>query len=1185
MRRKDSGLVCLFTHCLGTLRTACSMTGSLLVAGLISIASLPSTTAAQVADHPRLWLNSGDVPRLQGWAVSTNPMFQNGLVVAANAALADVNAKWNWTTGLPNASWNDAGGVNWEGEATEAYAEFFAFMSLVDPNASMRPQWAMRARVLLMYVMNQAVLGPAANVSFRDPGFITGNRANYWGEAWGLTVDWIYGTLSASDKATIRTVFMMWANQIYTVPNRGGQSPSLPGALNDPRVLGNDPTQTAFTQQSDQLELRWAANNYFIGQMRTLSLMAMAFDVADDPVNGSGVGSSLRSYIPDVLGWWLYQVYAVFENPATVRAALGLTSSNISLGIASGGLPVEGTLYGESLGFLAQTLLGLQTSGFTDTTTYGPQAGFFASPYWDSFITGFLHLVAPTPYVPSAASGYSYLGQVWPMATYGDTLRTWITPDFMDMIGPVGLYDRITNNQSRLVKERWIATNVLEGGSANLYSRAADIWGNSYATQSILYFMLFDPAAAVASDPRPTLPLQFTAPAIGTILARSDWSANATWFTTRCSWEWINHESGDCGQFTLYRKGQWLTKEWSNYANDWMGYTPLYHNTLGLQNKQVPISPSIWDTTLQYGGQWNNGGNFGDPSITLSANDNWSYALFNMANLYNHPDWWTVGKNAKDITTAARSVVWLNPDYVIVYDRANSAAPNEFKRLNLVLMNTPTISGQTAQVVANGQQLTVQVVMPPSAIIREQHFWTTDPSQEVNAVSALDTSYDRLIIEDPSNSLSLRLLTVLQGTDASVAADAASPIHSVAGAAFDGVTIKNTAVVFPASILQPATATTYMVPATVTRHLITGLAPGGGYDVTLATAANVTTVSVMPGSMHTADIGGVIGIGFAAPSDPTQGGVVVGQKLKPPPGGVGSGNASVAHDFNGDALSDIAWRDGSGDIAIWLMSSMQAASSGGPGNVPISWSIVGQRDFDGDGRADLLWRDTSGNTAIWFMNGTQVASSASVGNIATTWSVIATGDFDGDGKGDILWRDASGNLAVWLMNGTAVMSSGFLGNAPAAWSVVGTGDFNGDGTTDLLWRDTSGNAAMWLMNGTKVASSAGIGNIATSWSVAGTGDFNGDGTSDIVWRDTSGSASIWLMNGAAVTAATGLGSAPTTWSIVETGDYNGDGMSDLLWRDTSGNTAMWFMNGTTVLFTGGVGNIPTGWTVQSANAE
>jgi FG-GAP-like repeat len=479
----------------------------------------------------------------------------------------------------------------------------------------------------------------------------------------------------------------------------------------------------------------------------------------------------------------------------------------------------------------------------------------------------------------------------------------------------------------------------------------------------------------------------------------------------------------------------------------------------------------------------------------------------------------------------------------------------------------------------------VQVVMPPTAIIREQHFWTTDPSQEVNAVSELDTSYDRLIIEDPSNPLSLHLLTVLQGTDASVVADAASPIHSVAGAAFDGVYIKSTAVVFPASITQPATATTYSVPSTVTQHLITGLSPGGGYNVTLATVANVTTVSVTPGSMYTADVGGVIGIGFPAPSRPSQGGVLVGQKLKPPAGGVGSETMAVAHDFDGDGLSDIAWHDGGGDVAVWLMSSVLPASSGVLGNMPTSWSIIGQRDFDGDGKADLLWRDTSGNTAIWFMNGTQVASSASVGNIATTWSVIATGDFNGDGKGDVLWRDAGGNLAVWLMNGAAVLSSASLGNMPSAWSVVGTGDFNGDGTSDLLWRDTSGNAAMWFMNGAAVSSSAGIGNIATSWSVAGTGDFNGDGASDIVWRNTSGDTSIWLMNGAAVTAAAGLGNVPTTWSIVLTGDYNGDGMSDLLWRNSNGDTSMWFMNGTTVLFAGSVGSVPTAWTVQSVSAE
>jgi FG-GAP-like repeat/FG-GAP repeat len=293
------------------------------------------------------------------------------------------------------------------------------------------------------------------------------------------------------------------------------------------------------------------------------------------------------------------------------------------------------------------------------------------------------------------------------------------------------------------------------------------------------------------------------------------------------------------------------------------------------------------------------------------------------------------------------------------------------------------------------------------------------------------------------------------------------------------------------------------------------------------------------------------------------------------------------HDFDGDGMSDIAWRDAFGNTANWLMNGAAVLSSGEIGPVPTSFSIVGQRDFDGDGKADLLWRDNLGNTAIWFMNGAQVVSSASVGNVPTTWSVVGTCDFNGDNLGDIIWRDSSGNLAVWLMAGATLFSSGGIGNVPLTWSIAGTGDFDGDGKTDLLWRDTGGNTAIWFMNGVQVASSAGVGNIPTTWSGVGTGDFNGDGMSDIVWRDNLGNVAVWLMNGAAVSAsgALSIGANWTQWSLVQTGDYNGDGMSDLLWRDIAGNTAIWFMNGVSVSSIGSVGNIPTAWTVQSVNAE
>jgi hypothetical protein len=102
---------------------------------------------------------------------------------------------------------------------------------------------------------------------------------------------------------------------------------------------------------------------------------------------------------------------------------------------------------------------------------------------------------------------------------------------------------------------------------------------------------------------------------------------------------------------------------------------------------------------------------------------------------------------------------------------------------------------------------------------------------------------------------------------------------------------------------------------------------------------------------------------------------------------------SNSHDFNGDGYSNIAWRDPSGNTAIWLMKGTTVLSSGGIGSVPTTWSIVGQCDFDGHGKTDLHWRDTSGDTSIWFMNGTQVSSAAGVGIIPSSWTAVGTGDF------------------------------------------------------------------------------------------------------------------------------------------------------------------------------------------------
>ena len=128
---------------------ACVASGALFVSS--SLASAAPTTA-----HPRLWITQADVTRLAGWTTTSNAMWQSGLFAAAQAGVATANAHWNWTTGVPDSGWEDVGSNSYEGMPTEAYAEMFAFMSLIDPKVANRPGWAMRAHTMLMWAMNQA---------------------------------------------------------------------------------------------------------------------------------------------------------------------------------------------------------------------------------------------------------------------------------------------------------------------------------------------------------------------------------------------------------------------------------------------------------------------------------------------------------------------------------------------------------------------------------------------------------------------------------------------------------------------------------------------------------------------------------------------------------------------------------------------------------------------------------------------------------------------------------------------------------------------------------------------------------------------------------------------------------------------------------------------------------------------
>jgi hypothetical protein len=195
-----------------------------------------STPTIVATGHPRLLVRELDVPRLRAWASSSNPIFANGLKPLVEQCAQNMDA---------GAVYKDdpASAGGYTAAPPEAYAMLFAFYSLIADTAPERDAYAKRARTLLMYVIDKAVKGPADDQPFRDARFSIGDRSRWFGMGFPLTVDWIYGTLSAQDKKQIRTVFLRWAEEIQHASSTIQSCSPIRSACGGPATTTTAPTR------------------------------------------------------------------------------------------------------------------------------------------------------------------------------------------------------------------------------------------------------------------------------------------------------------------------------------------------------------------------------------------------------------------------------------------------------------------------------------------------------------------------------------------------------------------------------------------------------------------------------------------------------------------------------------------------------------------------------------------------------------------------------------------------------------------------------------------------------------------------------------------------------------------------------------------------------------------------------
>jgi hypothetical protein len=844
--------------------------------------------------HPRLWVRAGDLPRLRSWASPQNPIHAELVKIADKRFLEQDLDNPAMALGNPalKTVLQDQGSDIYQADPTsEEYARLLAFLSLVSNDPGKKELYAHKAHDLLMKVINAAAACPLPKVKgntvpFCSTGFLLRDRASFQGDAYATVLDWLYPYFTAAEKATMQKVFLSWADELTHAMTTAANHPEPVGVFNSPALT------------SPVGKLRWAGNNYFAAHMKNLGLLALALDPADDPPKDPSqpemaLRNTVRSYLQVATGAYLYMTDYFFRHGGKPQDPKGPSQGFM-------GSAPEGSLYGPgAMGFVGQLYLALHTAGKDDPALLGPQVVWDGHPHWEKIGWAFLAGLEPSP---SQGTTYVGKGPYHQIASYGEVNYESVTVDPILLFGPRGIWAYNTGKAAELNLVRFLEKNIPAGGPEHFLTRVAKS-ANLHATlDGIFAFLLFDPTpqAPPLTDPRPTLPLVYESPGLGRILARTSWGPEAAFFTYKLGWISIDHQIAEGNQIELYRKGQWLTKGLAGYGS--LVGLSLHHNTLAVENSLphdtykgdlTPAASTLYPS-YQRGSQWMHGA-AGDPEITdrSLAQPGTIAVTGDATKLYNLA---INNTSAADISHVSRSLVWIEPDHLVVYDRATSKTEGRFKRF---FLNTQTLAsiaggmpgtstGNDADLAPSGAAMsTFSGLVPPGGLLstalvhpvaekpkgaampEQQLFLTTLLPAKVTVRASppealgkepltVDPMKFLLQVEATGGPADVRFLHVIQGADAGAAADPVKLLQvsqvDASKSPFEGALVKNTVVLFARRLGEGFAGMSYVAPPGA-KHIVTGLGHGAGYTVSKDAGGKVT---VSPGGAQLADEGGLL---------------------------------------------------------------------------------------------------------------------------------------------------------------------------------------------------------------------------------------------------------------------------------------------------------------------------------------
>jgi hypothetical protein len=301
----------------------------------------------------------------------------------------------------------------------------------------------------------------------------------------------------------------------------------------------------------------------------------------------------------------------------------------------------------------------------------------------------------------------------------------------------------------------------------------------------------------------------------------------------------------------------------------------------------------------------------------------------------------------------------------------------------------------------------------------------------------------------------------------------------------------------------------------------------------------------------------------AAKTEPTPGAATTSVAMAPDPAVAAPGPATVAADFNGDGIMDLATTGSTGGgLTVRLGKGDGTFSSGTTFHAGRYYNAIVAGDFNGDGNIDLAVSEPylCGGCGGYPSYVLYVYLGAGDGNFTLVTPnrpfyglPLAAADFNGDGNLDLIVTGTSYDGTDWypaiaLGKGDGTFRLGASLGDTFYLTYPAVGDLNGDGKLDIAmpaFNYYQGNpiTSVFMGNGDGTFATPVTYSSPQDWvSTAALADLSGDGRLDII---TDGIQVLWNNGHGTFTNDANVNVEGSSFvGGVAVGDFNGDGILD-----------------------------------------